>query len=292
MDRISTQISRKELYEQVWSVPMWTLARKYGLSDVGLAKICKKNDIPRPPRGYWAKKQSGRKLQTPPLPKSDINRVIEIHGHIGPPSGSPPKRISLKKIYPKEILKNDIFVPDDLKNPHPLVARAMEFLEGAGVDRNGLVQPPNKQCLDILVSPESLPRALRIWDSLIKALNEYGFEVSLAKGVTEVSVNGVAVGLAMSEQLVRKWREPRDHDLDGHYYQFGYNQYADHSQPSGNLCLSIQDLEGSGWRKNWRDVGTRRLENILRLVILSILRTAAKVNLDHERKGMGGNEKL
>lgn len=33
------RISRVGLYEQVWSVPMSKLSERYGLSDVGLAKI-------------------------------------------------------------------------------------------------------------------------------------------------------------------------------------------------------------------------------------------------------------
>jgi len=51
----SSTLSREELYEQVWSVPMVRLAKEYGLSDVGLAKIGKKHNIPRPPVCYWAK---------------------------------------------------------------------------------------------------------------------------------------------------------------------------------------------------------------------------------------------
>jgi hypothetical protein len=47
-------ISREELYEQVWSEPMITLAKRFGLSDVGLAKVCRKLEVPRPEqRGYW-----------------------------------------------------------------------------------------------------------------------------------------------------------------------------------------------------------------------------------------------
>src|SRR5208337_2792418 len=42
-------LSREELYERVWSEPMRTIAPEFGLSDVGLAKICKKHRIPRPP---------------------------------------------------------------------------------------------------------------------------------------------------------------------------------------------------------------------------------------------------
>jgi hypothetical protein len=46
---------------------MRTLAPKYGLSDVGLAKICKKHRIPRPGLGYCAKKDAGKPVKQPPL---------------------------------------------------------------------------------------------------------------------------------------------------------------------------------------------------------------------------------
>lgn len=58
--------SRKQLYQEVWEQPMSTVSERYGISDVGLKKICKRMDVPTPPRGYWAKVASG---QTPPIPK-------------------------------------------------------------------------------------------------------------------------------------------------------------------------------------------------------------------------------
>lgn len=60
-------LTREGLYEQVWAEPMMSLAKKYGLSDVGLAKICIKQRIPRPGLGYWRKEQVGIKVrQMPP----------------------------------------------------------------------------------------------------------------------------------------------------------------------------------------------------------------------------------
>ena len=55
-------ISRLELYKRVWETPVTRLAKEYGLSDVGFAKICKKYNIPRPPRGYWAQKAAGQRM--------------------------------------------------------------------------------------------------------------------------------------------------------------------------------------------------------------------------------------
>ena len=55
MRRRGTPVSREALYEEVWTDAVTVVAPRYGLSDVGLVKICKKLGIPVPPRGYWAK---------------------------------------------------------------------------------------------------------------------------------------------------------------------------------------------------------------------------------------------
>jgi len=55
-------ITREELYEAVWAESVQSLAKALGISDVGLAKICKKLNVPRPGRGYWAKGAAARKV--------------------------------------------------------------------------------------------------------------------------------------------------------------------------------------------------------------------------------------
>jgi len=74
----TVKVSREELYDQVWKTPMRTLANRYGLSDVGLAKTCKSHDIPRPPVGYWAKKEVGKAPPKPPLPLNDDPKRQQI----------------------------------------------------------------------------------------------------------------------------------------------------------------------------------------------------------------------
>ncbi len=60
---------RNALYEEVWTTPMQRLAEKYGISDVGLAKVCRKLSIPRPGRGDWARIAAGQIVARTPLPK-------------------------------------------------------------------------------------------------------------------------------------------------------------------------------------------------------------------------------
>ena len=70
LHHLASRYNREEIYREIWSEPIQRVAKRYGLSDVGLAKVCRKLLIPRPGRGYWAKKAAGVTLpRQPPLPK-------------------------------------------------------------------------------------------------------------------------------------------------------------------------------------------------------------------------------
>jgi hypothetical protein len=64
-------ISREDLYELAWSKPLSELAKDFGISDVGLAKRCKRLGIPVPGRGYWARVDAGQAPYRPKLPKRE-----------------------------------------------------------------------------------------------------------------------------------------------------------------------------------------------------------------------------
>jgi hypothetical protein len=57
---VSVTLTRQELYDRVWTEPVDTLAKEYGLSNVGLGKACR-HDFPVPPRGYWARQAAGQR---------------------------------------------------------------------------------------------------------------------------------------------------------------------------------------------------------------------------------------
>jgi hypothetical protein len=62
------RFTRNELYQLVWTQPTRTVAGTLGISDVALAKTCRRADIPIPPRGFWAKKEASKPISIPPLP--------------------------------------------------------------------------------------------------------------------------------------------------------------------------------------------------------------------------------
>lgn len=72
---------------------MRKLAKEFGLSDQGLAKKCRKYKIPRPPVGYWAKVELGKRISRPKLPpNSDPSReTIEFAPAAVPLEAAPPE---------------------------------------------------------------------------------------------------------------------------------------------------------------------------------------------------------
>jgi hypothetical protein len=53
---MAKRLSRKQLYELVWSEPMKILAPRFGISDVALKKACARAEVPTLGLGHWAKK--------------------------------------------------------------------------------------------------------------------------------------------------------------------------------------------------------------------------------------------
>ena len=251
------EISRNELYTQVWSTPISKLAKRYGLSDVGLAKICKKYNIPRPPRGYWARLTAGQKPKRIALPSGNDDQSIEISAN--------PFTNTHRHSPAKKLKHPPVVVPKSLRNPHPLVKLAAEKLELCEPDHLGILEPSEKDCLEIRVSKSTLRRALRIMDAVIKALEGRGYRTYATNGLMTVEIDGIKLQFGISEDLRSERKPSKDFETEG-YYRFGHSKFDYVRVPSGNLCLTIHE---SGWylrgsfRKNWRDTKKKQLENLL-----------------------------
>lgn len=289
----SAKITRKNLYDQVWAEPITKLSQRYGLSDVGLAKICKRNNIPRPPRGYWARVQSGQRVAKTPLPKGDDDRIIEINGYTS--HNLTPKETGpfIKKALPQR-LPNKIVVPESLTDPHPLVMRSAEILESRRPDTTGIVSPPKRGCLNISVSQTMMPKALLIIDTVIKSLQSMGHNVSITGGETAAKILDMVVYIGISEELVHRRVKAKDHNLDG-YYQFGYKLFEKKFTPTGNLLLEIID-QRYPWRREmkrqkWRDTGSTPLEHLMKRFVTALIKAAAlrKAALQREQQASAEN---
>jgi hypothetical protein len=68
---------RDKLYAEVWAEPLIKVAKRYNMSDVAIAKACRKLKIPLPGRGYWARMAAGQKVAQEPLPNATDIPIVE-----------------------------------------------------------------------------------------------------------------------------------------------------------------------------------------------------------------------
>src|SRR5688572_7105713 len=71
MQMNTVKLTRKELYDLVWSNSMVSLSKIYNISDNGLRKICKRMNVPLPGNGHWMKLQFGKKVKITLLPEDE-----------------------------------------------------------------------------------------------------------------------------------------------------------------------------------------------------------------------------
>jgi hypothetical protein len=120
-------ITREELYRQVWATPMYRLGTKYGLSGNGLKKICDRLDVPYPPRGYWAKLSVGKSVRQTPLPKPLAGIPLQVTVTPTLPTAAPEQAPELDPdtaecLGEASAKTSGITVPATLRRPHRTIA--------------------------------------------------------------------------------------------------------------------------------------------------------------------------
>ena len=72
-----TKLTRKQIYDEVWSISISGMANKYDISYSLLWKQIKNANIPIPPKGYWTKKEFGKETVVEEL-KGNPDEVVEL----------------------------------------------------------------------------------------------------------------------------------------------------------------------------------------------------------------------
>lgn len=275
-------LSRSELYTLVWQEPMSQLFKKFAISDVGLAKICRKHNIPCPSRGYWVKKQNGQEAFCTPLPKSNHDEPIELRDNSNGQYSSAPLNKDVSGLIDAErIAENKIVVDDTLRGAHPLVSQANQQLQRVDTDRDGIFKLPERVCLRVSVSKSALRRALLIIDAILKAVIQRGYEVRPGPSII---IMGEAIGFYIEEKVETKQESANENDLEGPYV-FRRNRFNEKRTPTGHLSLHITN-EGKysleGCRHQWNDTVKHPLEKRLNQIVAGLIEMASRVKLRKE----------
>ena len=192
---MSHKFTRLELYQLVWSEPLRKLAKRFGISDVAIAKRCRRSNIPLPGIGYWAKKEAGKQVLQPAFPPRGLGQsdVVTIGGNeryrserqesdeellaatITPP---PPFPDGLPEVTARaRELVGKVRVRASLANPHPSIARLLQDDEQRR-ERQKASRWPSSFDAPLFDSPFER-RRLRLMNSVLLAFSRCGCTPSL-----------------------------------------------------------------------------------------------------------------
>lgn len=283
---------RAELYEKVWERPVTEVAKDYGVSNVGLAKVCKRLGVPLPGRGYWARRAAGQRLPRPrlaPLRKGQEEQIISSRWR--PDGIEHDVRPEIEELVDHERADEArIIVPEQFTAPHELVVHAQKVIVKATKKKtSGIVEIGHTRCLAIRVTPSLLERALRIMDAVIKAFEARGLSVEVteptgtdgsrsgSRSVTRTSVFEESIEFLLSEGLDNVAPRPEPRKLGTTHEEImaylSRPRYVPEYRPNGKLTLAVTNAEHLGLHHSWSD-GKVSLEERLNTFMRGVFRIA------------------
>jgi hypothetical protein len=189
------ELTRRAMYDLVWSRPMTKVAEDLGISDVALKKICDKHRVPTPSRGYWAKKAAGKPTKQIPFHNTTDPQQEHIVINGAQQNLSPEVREVLskererRKAQPKVLLPAEPEPSVPFEDLHSAIVTTAKALRKAKPSAEETVRANGQGHCGIEVGVASVERAITILDALARALD--GRELKL-----EPLGNGMRVALA------------------------------------------------------------------------------------------------
>jgi hypothetical protein len=242
-------ISREDLYHRVWATPMRTVAKEFGVSDVGLSKACRGHAVPTPPPGYWTQLQHGKAPKRPPLPAAPHGNTVSL---------SDDRSAAQRRAAPMgaaEAVQVEVAATTD--GLASFAKATLQVLSKAKPSAAGLVSSQGAAHFKCLVSPALVQRAARILDAIERKLPDLGAEVSRGndKAPLCVSFDGQRVEFTLAERYTRTEHIPES-ERNSPYPR---KQFVYHL--TGELKFAIEGYYDG--RKTWSDGSRSTLEEKL-----------------------------
>lgn len=270
MLREPTTLTRESPYQQVWSEPIVHVANRLGLSGRGLGKICARHDIPVPTARLVGEETAWTYRAADTVTAATDPRLNTILLHtVGA------ETVSMDP--PEYLRENDpawrIEVPADLRLAHPLLKKAQAALRMAARERSqnrGVPWNERYQAklvkagsgrLDIAVSKSLVPRALRIMQALVGALERRGYPLFVTPEGTIVHV----LDEPFQIELVERFKQVT--------VTHAYGSNID-LEPSGRLMLRVG---GKYSNAGTTDAPPRLIENSLNRVLANMVQRAVEL---------------
>jgi len=267
----ANKLSREELYQKVWATPIERLATEFGISGVGLAKICKRMDVPVPPRGYWAKLAAGQKLKQTPLPP-------------GPRKFDP-----TNPTLPVDVT---IEFPADCAGLHPVAGEVRTTLRAATADAEGHVAVGNQTMPRVQVTKQQIDRAARALHYILMSVEARGIEFHRARSKYDAAYFSCggreAMYLTIEEPIVTTKREPTEKEKRKPSWEWQTQTRG----PSGRLQFKVGPADRySNYReRRWTETADLSLEAVAQQVADGVWEIYR--DIDQKRKAEQEQERI
>lgn len=296
---MAKEMTREELFNEVWSRPMTKIAADLGVSDVALKKICDKHRVPVPGRGYWAKVAAGKKVKRAHFRSVEdpaLNRVMIY--------GSPEKRLppavkvarEKAKVQERKPENKVVVVPATPTELLPKIATTKEKLLKAKASDQGLVSLSGSEYFDVSCSPESVERVSSFLNAFVHAAGARGYQVLKGGGALVFFVEEETLHLKIVEQVGRTKHVPTEAEVAAIEKWERRNQRRMRSwdeisstprptppewdyNPNGQLqvVISADRYVREGLRRTFADGKTQRIENLINAILETFSTWAAAI---------------
>lgn len=298
----SLTLSRRDLYELAWSKPMSELAKDFGISDVALAKRCRRLRIPVPGRGYWARVSAGQAPRRVPLPERDEGyrdrRALTVEVPRDESISIVPDEARRASELRTSLESLQINPSSDLLRATPAIKRSAVALKHPRRKELRLARGEKSGPLvDIRVGSEALERALLCADTLLRAAESLGWNLEAPmpadaepKGEPQervaksnavrshLLVEGERIPFYIEERVVRELRDPQPAELARERRDAGYHALRVTLKPTGALRLVHPGVDyGRVQRKSWYDRRGRRLEGQIAEILQAFYHLALQI---------------
>ena len=263
-----TALTRQQIYDLVWQQPMIHIAKELGLSDQGLAKLCKREQIPRPPQGYWNKLAAGKPVGArPPLPagKRDPNGVVLRTSASSQAPVTPKSQIDQVKAELPEVR-----VAERLMRPHPVVAERLAFREEEIREGKKYYDYSAEEWKKIAPLDSADRRLLRILDAICKSLETRGLTVEKNERGELTARMGQDKVVFQLRYRLKQVKIPITPD-DWRWKFKGKGAVRQELEATDDLIFEIKSWMPKGFRSNWREGPKRRLEQLAGDIVATLI---------------------
>jgi hypothetical protein len=285
------KLTRDELYERVWQKPIREVAAELGISDVGLAKACRKSNIPLPHQGHWLKKPGPARdrlkvLLPPPAPGARLEfdfqgsefAVIQV-------------RDQAREDAEKRLAETPRPATDD-KRLVQFAKDARKAIDLRKVDERGIVRCDGPTPWPCRTSPENVERGLSVLKSLWARLQSMGIDVDQSEKnpvMVRFEVDGGRYWFWIEEHSNQSFRDltakelaekQRAEKTKRYWWAPNLKVYT----PTGKILVKLSHESSDYIRRKWSDTNYAQIEERIDEIIAGTFSLAAEDKREREQR--------